>query len=280
MRFAVNYSTKLAELVMAGKVDFDLFKCPEWEGCSRLLHQSKPVYLHLDITIGRDRVQRLDYAKLRRMLAETNTPHVNCHLSGSADLKIGNKTDRLHVAKRWIDESTCSNENSGLYRHLENLPFEPPIPEYHLASDPKLITEAILETDTGLLLDISHARISADTLGVDYREYIESPPLERLHEILLACAHTTATWRIILKCKRATGAQRNGLQTRLPRHGASRKLSRLSTAGWGNGSVGARDLGAGRTSAKAEQNCLEKTDNQSEQLFLGKVRTTNCFATS
>jgi len=184
MRFAVNYSTKLAELVMAGKVDFDLFKCPEWEGLLKAATPIKPVYLHLDITVGRDRVQRLDYEKLRRMLAETNTPHVNCHLSGSADLKIGNKTDRLTLLKRWIDEiNLLKREFPGYTVISENLPFEPPIPEYHLAGDPKLITEAILETDTGLLLDISHARISADTLGVDYREYIEGLPLERLHEI-------------------------------------------------------------------------------------------------
>jgi len=34
-----------------------------------------------------------------------------------------------------------------------------------------------------LLLDISHARITSDTLGIDYEEYIEKLPLDRLHEV-------------------------------------------------------------------------------------------------
>jgi len=61
MHFAVNYSTKLAKLVKAGKLDFDLFKCPEWDGLLKAATAVKPVYLHLDITVGRDEVQKLDF---------------------------------------------------------------------------------------------------------------------------------------------------------------------------------------------------------------------------
>ncbi len=183
MRFAVNYSTKLAELVKIGKVDIDLFKCPEWEGLLKAAAAVKPVYLHLDITLGRGDVQKLDFDKLRKMLAETATPHVNCHLSATADLKLGNRTDRNSLLKQWVKEiEVLKCEFAGYPIISENLPFEPPIPEYHLASDAELISSAIIETDTGLLLDISHARISANTLELGYKEYIEKLPLDRLHE--------------------------------------------------------------------------------------------------
>jgi uncharacterized protein (UPF0276 family) len=39
------------------------------------------------------------------------------------------------------------------------------------------------ELNCGLLLDISHARISAHHLGIDEREYISKLPVKRLREI-------------------------------------------------------------------------------------------------
>lgn len=184
MRFAVNYSTKAGDLVRAGKIDCDLFKCPEWEGLLKAATAIKPAYLHLDITLGRDQVQFLDFEKLRKMLLETGSPHVNCHLAATKELKVGNKSDRNKLLKQWIKEIDVLKREFADYPIIsENLPFEPPIPEYHLSSDPELISAAIIETDTGLLLDISHARISADTLGLNEREYIERLPLNRLHEL-------------------------------------------------------------------------------------------------
>lgn len=184
MRFAVNYSTKLADLIQAGKVDFDLFKCPEWEGLLKAAAAVKPVYLHLDITVGKGEVQKLDFEKLRKLLAETQTPHVNCHLTGTSDLKVGSKSDRNNLLKQWVKEiNTLKREFAGYPIISENLPFEPPIPENQIACDPDLITSAITETDTGLLLDISHARITADTMKLDYQEYIEKLPINRLREV-------------------------------------------------------------------------------------------------
>ena len=184
MQLAVNYSTKAGELVKAGKIECDLFKCPEWEGLLKAAKAIKPVYLHLDITLGRDQVQKLDFYKLRKMLAETGTPHVNCHLAGTPDLKLGNKADRNKLLKQWVKEIEVLNREFVGYPIIsENLPFEPSIPEYQLSSDAELISKAIIETDTGLLLDISHARISADTLGMNEQEYIERLPLNRLHEL-------------------------------------------------------------------------------------------------
>ncbi len=184
MRFAVNYSTKAGDLVQAGKIDCDLFKCPEWEGLLKVATAIKPVYLHLDITVGWDQVCDLDFDKLRKILAATGTPHVNCHLAATPDLKVGNKTDRGKLLKQWVKElEVLKREFAGYPIISENLPFEPPIPEYHLASDAELINKAIIETDTGLLLDISHARITADTLGIDYQEYVEKLPLDRLYEL-------------------------------------------------------------------------------------------------
>jgi len=184
MQFAVNYSTKLAELVKAGKVNCDLFKCPEWEGLLKAAIAVKPVYLHLDITLGGEQLPNLDFDLLNRMLAETATPHVNCHLGGMQDLNPNSKTDRKKLLKQWVKGLNVLKREFANYPVIsENLPYEPSIPEMLLASDPELISTAIKETDTGLLLDISHARITADSCGIDYRQYVEQLPLDRLHEL-------------------------------------------------------------------------------------------------
>jgi Uncharacterized protein conserved in bacteria len=184
MRFAVNYSTKIAELVKTGKVEFDLFKCPEWDALLKAATAVKPVYLHLDISLGSGQVEKLDFDTLKQILVETGTPHVNCHLSGTPELKPGNKTDRKKLLRQWIKElEVLKQQFAGYLVISENLPFRLPIPEYHLASDADLISRAINETDTGLLLDISHARITADTLGINYQDYVEKLPLDRLHEL-------------------------------------------------------------------------------------------------
>ena len=90
MRFAVNYSTKAGELVKAGSIECDLFKCPEWEGLLKAATAIKPVYLHLDITVGRDDVRKLDFDKLRKILRR-HTPHVNCHRLARRNSSWGTK---------------------------------------------------------------------------------------------------------------------------------------------------------------------------------------------
>lgn len=184
MRFAVNYSTKLAGLVKAGKVDCDLFKCPEWEGLLREALEVKPAYLHLDITLGMGQLDTLDFDRLHALLEATGTPHVNCHLGALPGLRPYSRADRKKLVKLWIKELEILKRRFAGYPIIsENLPFDLASPELYLPSEPDLISKAIIETDTGLLLDISHARITANTLNMDYQRYIEQLPLDRLREV-------------------------------------------------------------------------------------------------
>lgn len=184
MRFAVNYSTNAAKLVKAGKIDCHLFKCPDWDGLLRAALAVKPVYLHLDITLGSGQLDKLDYDLLRGLLKETGTPHVNCHLGGRPELDPNSKADTIKLVKLWVRElEILKREFAGWQIISENLPFEPSNPELLLASRADLISKAITETDTGLLLDLSHARITADSTKTDYQRYITELPLDRLSEV-------------------------------------------------------------------------------------------------
>jgi uncharacterized protein (UPF0276 family) len=52
-----------------------------------------------------------------------------------------------------------------------------------MAADPELINEMIEECDLGLLLDLSHAQISAQAFGINFEDYISKLPLHRLSEL-------------------------------------------------------------------------------------------------
>lgn len=65
---------------------------------------------------------------------------------------------------------------------LENLDYHPG-GAYEFVCTPEFISEVISETNTGLLLDLSHARVSAFHLGLNIHDYIDKLPLEKVMEV-------------------------------------------------------------------------------------------------
>jgi uncharacterized protein (UPF0276 family) len=66
----------------------------------------------------------------------------------------------------------------------ENVPY----PDFYtdkprLVSEPAVIRRVIEACDCGLLLDLAHARLSSESLGIDAHDYIEQLPVERLREL-------------------------------------------------------------------------------------------------
>lgn len=185
MPLVVNYSSALDRLLREGALDCDLIKCPEWENIITRAETLRPVHVHFEIALGSGRVNRLDLKLIERLLDSTATPHLNFHFSGLP----GNPRDcspeaQARLLKTWIEE-ICFLQQSfpGVPTAGENLPYMEHNPQYCLASTPNLISRALLETDSFLLLDLSHACISAKSLGVDYQSFVAQHPLDRLNEL-------------------------------------------------------------------------------------------------
>ncbi|MFZ3151476.1 MAG: DUF692 family multinuclear iron-containing protein [Anaerolineaceae bacterium] len=184
MKFAVNYSLKFETLYKQGLIDADLLKCPEWKGVVNASLRLKPVYVHFEIGVGNGGVSKLDFDLIKRMLAATATPHLNCHLVGNSALNPEKKADQNKQVQVWINEMHILQEQVPGYRLVaENLPCSPDVPASQIGSIPELITEAIMAVDADLLLDLSHARITAANLGLDFKEQIAKLPVERLAEL-------------------------------------------------------------------------------------------------
>jgi uncharacterized protein len=65
---------------------------------------------------------------------------------------------------------------------IENLDYCPEGAYEHVC-EPEFISEVLERVDCGLLLDLAHARVSADWLGYDTLDYLERLPLDRTLEL-------------------------------------------------------------------------------------------------
>ncbi|MDD3948725.1 MAG: DUF692 family protein [Anaerolineaceae bacterium] len=184
MKFAVNYSTPLKDLLNEGAVDVDLLKCPEWDGLVNAALPLRPVYVHFDIALGINKIQSLNFDLIRRMFATTDTYYLNVHLSNDSVVDPSSAFARKELLDRWKDEVAFLREQLPDQTIIaENLPWVDFLPQLEIACDPDLISYLIEECDLGLLLDLSHAKMSSHLLGIDVENYISRLPTKRLVEL-------------------------------------------------------------------------------------------------
>jgi len=184
MQFAVNYSTPIRDLIREGAVKVDLLKCPEWDGIVNAARPWGPVYIHFEISLGAGNIQKLNFDLIRRLLRSTQTPHLNTHFSNQPSLEADNRANRIKMLKNWKEDVALLREQlPGVKVIAENLPWHEFLPQLRMAAEPDLISEVIEDCDLGLLLDLSHAQISAQAFGMDFEEYINRLPLNRLAEL-------------------------------------------------------------------------------------------------
>lgn len=184
MKFAVNYSTPLKNLIEQGKVKVDLLKCPEWDGIVNAARPYGQVYVHFEISVGANNIQKLNFALIERFLHTTSTPHLNIHLSNHPILEEVAQENRKALFRNWKEDIAClRSQLPGVKIIAENLPWHELLPQLKMAADPELINDLIEECDLGLLLDLSHAQISAQAFGIDFKDYVSKLPLHRLAEL-------------------------------------------------------------------------------------------------
>jgi uncharacterized protein (UPF0276 family) len=134
----------------------------------------------------------VDLDRFDRLARETGTAFINVHLSPRARDFAGGEGMAAEdeggpVTERMIrDVGAIANRFGGGRVICENVPFGAVEEGFALACvRPKAIRRVIESWDCGLLLDLSHARLTARHLGQDERTYVSSLPVERLRELHL-----------------------------------------------------------------------------------------------
>jgi uncharacterized protein (UPF0276 family) len=213
MNFAVHYSRPAADLVEAGAIAPDFFKCPAWPDLIATVQASYPMYVHFPLRVGAgigDAIDTeahhvADWKKVERLLAQTDTPFVNLHLEPMlhdhpdipADSMDPGDIERLTDCL--IRDVRAVVERFGPERVIaENVPNGDGClrPAYH----PGVVRRVIEECGCGLLFDISHARRAACALGMEAAAYIRILPVERTREIhLTGIQHLDERWIAVLR---------------------------------------------------------------------------------
>jgi uncharacterized protein (UPF0276 family) len=197
MEFALNYSHAAAQLLGEGRIQIDCFKCPAWPNLIAKAQGISKIYVHFPLKVGTgiggavdtETKQPADYAKIEAMLAQTGTPLVNAHLEPTVEDYPDIPADTVQAAHVEMLTEHAIRDVRGLVERFG--PGRVVVENDHHgrgrvlrpAYMPEVIRRVVEETDCGLLLDVSHARLAAHHLGMDAQAYIAGLPTERTHEI-------------------------------------------------------------------------------------------------
>lgn len=198
MRLAVNYSPTLAALVEAGQVEVDVFKCPTWENLVGEAQKTRPVYIHFPLMVGRgtgtaydgERRAEVDWCEIDNWLACTDTPYLNLHLEFDVHTYPDIPRDAMDPAfverciENGIKDVTAVQQRYGKDKVIvENLYAEDST--LLITCLPQAVRAVVEQTGAGLLFDVSHARLAAETLGIPYDDYFAALPLHTTRELHL-----------------------------------------------------------------------------------------------
>jgi uncharacterized protein len=196
MKFAVNYSQPAADYLKSGDIQFDLFKLPAWESIVAQVSAQYPCYIHFPLVVGKgdgtvfdfDEKSLADWERIERLMKQTHTPLINLHLAPhTEDHPKLDPRDISPIAAERVTEWLIADVLSAVRRFgaemiiAENDSGGFDVPDAALLPD--VIHTVIEETGCGFLFDLSHARLAAETFGMDAHEYIASLPLHRLREM-------------------------------------------------------------------------------------------------
>ena len=197
MDFAINYSPQAVALVAAGSIEIDFFKTPPWPEMIAKAEAYRPVAVHFNLRAGTGQLHKTDWGEIETFLETTSTHYVNMHLAADKRDGLPFNCDYPSLAD---DEQIMANLHADVGAVVSRFGPERVIVEnvpYHFGEEhvirtcilPEVISEVIENHGCGLLLDISHARISADTLGLDAKDYMRALPLEQLRELHFTGLH-------------------------------------------------------------------------------------------
>lgn len=203
INLAINYSRQAAHLYMSGQIQLDYFKCPAWEDLVTEARAILPTYVHFPLRVGRgviintEKKAEADFAEIEKLLKMSDTPYINIHFSPYDSDYPEIPFDSLASADidKVVDYSMKAIDTIASHFGRDKILVEnvPSQKHTHMlcALYPDVIRRVIDETNTALLFDLSHARLSAHQLGMNEYQYIWGLPLKQVKEM-----HVTGITRI------------------------------------------------------------------------------------
>ena len=157
------------------------------------LARRHPLMLHLDDTLSGPDLPTEEMAqRLAGLIGLTGTPWTSEHIGfGVPNVSIDSALITQPASDLLPREQALCNivrNARDLARRLpvplllENIPLFPNFAHIHVC-EPDFIAAVIEDTGCDLLLDLAHARVAADVLGYEVRDYLQQLPLARAVEL-------------------------------------------------------------------------------------------------
>ncbi len=188
MKFAINYSPQAEKLWRQGKIQVDLFKCPDWPDLVAQVSQMHQVYVHCALYAGRGLMDKVDLDQLQHWLDSTDTLVINTHLAAlKSDFPPGRLSAEV-VIERAVSDLEILGQRFGMERVImENVPYPERGHYGELVAEvvePAVISEVQRRTGCGFLLDVAHAIRACEGTGrADVKAYLEALPVQSLREL-------------------------------------------------------------------------------------------------
>jgi uncharacterized protein len=191
MYIGCNWSKALNFLLEREEVKIDYIKFGAYGNFDKLfptMRSMRPILLHglgyLEHT-GMKNIGMIDFNLANHLIAECNSPHLGIHLSiKNSDMDSGMTDDDIH--RRMCKHIQIFKKDIRVPLLLENIPDSPQeraIFDHYPYIMPEQFSRLFTENEVSFLLDLTHAKITAQYHGWNVHEYIRQLPLNRVIEI-------------------------------------------------------------------------------------------------
>ena len=196
MKLAVNYSEAAVYLIDKGDANVDLFKVPDWDDLIEEAQELRPVSVHFPFHVGAAR-ESVDLDRAAGQMSRTGTESLNLHVVPSQErFPHLDVADVSPAAKSEVAQALTSDVAGYCERFgaaaviIENVIYRGPERKLLRSGiEPDVLGEVVSATGCGFLLDLSHALITARSLGMDEWKYLDSLPVHALEELHVSGIH-------------------------------------------------------------------------------------------
>ncbi len=191
MQFACNWSIALKALLEKQAIDVDYIKSGAFGSFDEqyaAMRSLKPILVHglgYHENTGMADMNVIDFVTANRVIGQCCSPHYGLHLGiRKADMSL-QMTDS-DIYERMCRQIHFFKKNIKVPLLLENSPDTPNDRlEFDLYpyNSPEQVSKIIMDNDVGLLLDITHAKLTAKFRNLNIYDYLGAFPLKRVKEI-------------------------------------------------------------------------------------------------
>lgn len=181
-----NYSKELIELIEGEEVEVNWIKLANevlYDTQFKAIKSIRSGLFHIvPYVLSNRHLEGWNLERINKAIRECKSPHVGVHLRAKEN-DINGVVNR-EVLKEIIISKTIENKRQIETKYLvENMPITCLPEDYKVLADPGFIKEICEEAGIGLLLDISHLKISAWYRGETEKSYLKKLPLNLVKEI-------------------------------------------------------------------------------------------------